>query len=136
MVSSVVKDVLGAVGGGILSFCLLPQLWKVWRTRSATDLSMPFLVLYNTGALAASARPASYTVGLRHGGSQIPAQWLLACEHCAIAAVGLGLGAAPCGLQCLLSVWCVGPSLPSLSEDPATASKQYLSAAAGFLRGH
>ncbi len=51
MVSSVVKDVLGAVGGGILSFCLLPQLWKVWRTRSATDLSMPFLVLYNTGAL-------------------------------------------------------------------------------------
>ena len=50
MVSSVVKDVLGAVGGGILSFCLLPQLWKVWRTRSATDLSMPFLVLYNTGA--------------------------------------------------------------------------------------
>ena len=54
MVSSAVKDVLGAVGGGILSFCLLPQLWKVWRTRSATDLSMPFLVLYNTGACSGS----------------------------------------------------------------------------------
>ena len=50
MVSGAVKDALGAVGGGILAFCLLPQLWKVWRTRSATDLSMPFLVLYNTGA--------------------------------------------------------------------------------------
>ena len=61
MVSSAVKDVLGAVGGGILSFCLLPQLWKVWRTRSATDLSMPFLVLYNTGTCAVAWRCARYS---------------------------------------------------------------------------
>ena len=51
MVSSVAKDVLGALGGAILSFCLLPQLWKMWRTRSASDLSLPFIILYTVGAL-------------------------------------------------------------------------------------
>ena len=49
MVSTVAKDVVGGVGGAILSFCLLPQLWKMWRTRSAADLSMPFIVLYTVG---------------------------------------------------------------------------------------
>ena len=61
MVSSVAKDVIGGMGGAILSFCLLPQLWKMWSTRSASDLSMPFIVLYtlgNTPSVPSTARAA------------------------------------------------------------------------------
>lgn len=49
MVSSLIKDLIGGIGGAILAFCLLPQLWKMYRTRSAEDLSMPFIVLYTVG---------------------------------------------------------------------------------------
>ena len=49
MVSSVAKDVIGGLGGGILAVCLLPQLLKMYSTRSAADLSMPFIVVYTLG---------------------------------------------------------------------------------------
>jgi uncharacterized protein with PQ loop repeat len=35
----------------VLAGCLVPQLWKLYRTRSAQDLSYLFLMLYNLGLL-------------------------------------------------------------------------------------
>ena len=51
MVASIIKDMLGGIGGVILAICLVPQLWKMWRTQSADDLSMPFILLYTVGNL-------------------------------------------------------------------------------------
>ena len=31
-----VRDALGVTGGVLLAFCLVPQLWKIHRTKSAT----------------------------------------------------------------------------------------------------
>lgn len=49
MVSTGVADAFGAVGGGVLAACLIPQLWKLGRTRSAADISLPFLLIYLLG---------------------------------------------------------------------------------------
>lgn len=38
-----------ALAGGVLAACLLPQLWKLVRTRSAADISLPFLLIYLLG---------------------------------------------------------------------------------------
>lgn len=35
----------------MLAGCLVPQLWKLYWTRSAQDLSYLFLFLYNLGLL-------------------------------------------------------------------------------------
>ena len=35
--------------GGVLAACLVPQLYKLWATQSARDLSYLFLTLYNLG---------------------------------------------------------------------------------------
>lgn len=35
--------------GGVLAACLIPQLWKLGRTRSAADISLPFLLIYLLG---------------------------------------------------------------------------------------
>ena len=47
--SSPAETALGTVGGLLLSLCLLPQLAKMWRTRSAADLSHGWLALYGAG---------------------------------------------------------------------------------------
>ena len=38
-----------ATAGGVLAACLAPQLYKLWVTKSARDLSYLFLALYNVG---------------------------------------------------------------------------------------
>lgn len=45
------RNVVGALGGAVLSACLLPQLYRLWRTRSARDLSYLYLIAYSTGLL-------------------------------------------------------------------------------------
>ncbi|KFM23128.1 hypothetical protein F751_3319 [Auxenochlorella protothecoides] len=42
-------NVIGAVGGVVLSACLLPQLYRLYRTRSARDLAYPYLFAYCIG---------------------------------------------------------------------------------------
>lgn len=44
--------------GVILTAMMIPQLWQLWRTRSADDLSHAFLLCYNVGASLESASPA------------------------------------------------------------------------------
>lgn len=49
MVSQGVIDTFGAIGGVILAICQAPQLIKLWRTKSAADLSFFYLALYSLG---------------------------------------------------------------------------------------
>ncbi|PRW59402.1 integrin-linked kinase-associated serine threonine phosphatase 2C [Chlorella sorokiniana] len=51
MPSAAATNAIGAIGGGLLAACLAPQLWKLYATRSARDLSYLFLALYCAGCL-------------------------------------------------------------------------------------
>ena len=44
-------DALGFTGGIILSICLAPQLIKMFRKKSAKEISFTFTLLYFTGLL-------------------------------------------------------------------------------------
>ena len=51
MPSTTAINIVGAFGGAVLAACLLPQLWRLYRTRSARDLSYPYIVAYSVGLL-------------------------------------------------------------------------------------
>ncbi|KAL4423121.1 hypothetical protein ABPG77_004804 [Micractinium sp. CCAP 211/92] len=51
MVSQTTINVLGVIGGVVLAICQAPQLIKLWRTKSAGDLSYLYLGLYSVGLL-------------------------------------------------------------------------------------
>ncbi len=42
-------EALGLVAGGLTTLAFVPQAVKTWRTRSAGDLSLPMLLLFNAG---------------------------------------------------------------------------------------
>lgn len=42
---------MGAIGGVILAVCQAPQLIKIFRTKSAADLSYIYMALYSIGLL-------------------------------------------------------------------------------------
>lgn len=45
---------LGYIGGVALSVCLVPQLVVMWRSKSAGDLSLPWIILYASGVMLTS----------------------------------------------------------------------------------
>ncbi|PRW56817.1 E2F-associated phospho [Chlorella sorokiniana] len=49
--SDAVVQMFGILGGVILTAMMFPQMWQLWRTRSADDLSHVFLICYNVGML-------------------------------------------------------------------------------------
>ena len=42
---------LGLLAGSLTTVAFLPQVIKVWRTRSASDLSMQMVVVFSSGIL-------------------------------------------------------------------------------------
>lgn len=42
-------DALGYAAASCTTFSFIPQAWRVWRTRSAHDISTPMYVLFITG---------------------------------------------------------------------------------------
>jgi len=42
---------LGMVAGAMTTIAFLPQLFKVWRSKSAKDISMTWLVIFSSGVL-------------------------------------------------------------------------------------
>ncbi len=44
-------EAIGYVGGVFLAICTLPQIWQMYRTRSAADLQKRFLFLYLAGSV-------------------------------------------------------------------------------------
>ncbi len=43
--------VLGLVAATLTTFSFLPQLLKIWQTKSAKDVSFVMLIFFNTGVL-------------------------------------------------------------------------------------
>ncbi|HEY9648439.1 MAG TPA: SemiSWEET transporter [Chroococcidiopsis sp.] len=44
-------NLLGMVAGGLTTIAFLPQLFKTWRSRSASDISLSWLVTFTLGIL-------------------------------------------------------------------------------------
>jgi MtN3 and saliva related transmembrane protein len=44
-------DVLGFAAGSLTTVSFLPQVVKIWRTKSADDLSLGMLALFGSGVL-------------------------------------------------------------------------------------
>lgn len=42
---------LGMIAGTLTTIAFLPQLFKVWRSKSAKDISMTWLVTFSSGVL-------------------------------------------------------------------------------------
>jgi MtN3 and saliva related transmembrane protein len=42
-------DVIGAVAGTLSTIAFIPQVWRIWRTRSARDLSLPMYLIFTSG---------------------------------------------------------------------------------------
>jgi MtN3 and saliva related transmembrane protein len=42
-------DLIGMVAGTLSTFAFVPQVWRIWRTRSARDLSLPMYLIFAAG---------------------------------------------------------------------------------------
>ena len=49
MGADALENGLGFAGGLLLGVCLVPEVWHVWRTKSASDLSWLWLIIYGCG---------------------------------------------------------------------------------------
>ena len=44
-------DLIGAVASALTTIAFVPQVWRVWKTRSARDLSLPMYLIFTTGVV-------------------------------------------------------------------------------------
>jgi MtN3 and saliva related transmembrane protein len=44
-------DLIGALASALTTFAFIPQVWRVWKTRSAHDLSLPMYLIFTTGVV-------------------------------------------------------------------------------------
>eukprot|EP00842_Homolaphlyctis_polyrhiza_P005464 jgi/Hompol1/5919/HPOL_000310-RA len=51
MVSQLAIDFTGYLGGAFLVICSVPQLVLMWRTRSASDVSLAWSLTFNVGLI-------------------------------------------------------------------------------------
>ena len=42
-------DLIGMVAGTLSTVAFVPQVWRVWKTRSARDLSLPIYLILTAG---------------------------------------------------------------------------------------
>jgi MtN3 and saliva related transmembrane protein len=42
-------DLIGMIAGTLSTFAFVPQVWRIWRTRSARDLSLPMYLIFTAG---------------------------------------------------------------------------------------
>jgi MtN3 and saliva related transmembrane protein len=42
-------DLIGAIAGTLSTIAFVPQAWRIWRTRSARDLSLPMYLIFTSG---------------------------------------------------------------------------------------
>ena len=42
-------EIIGYISGALNTFCFLPQVIKIWRTRQTHDLSLPMYIANTTG---------------------------------------------------------------------------------------
>ncbi len=44
-----VVDVIGTAAAALTTAAFVPQVWQIWRTRSAKDISLPMYLMFTTG---------------------------------------------------------------------------------------
>ena len=42
-------DLIGGVAAVLTTIAFVPQVWRIWRTRSARDLSLPMYAIFTVG---------------------------------------------------------------------------------------
>lgn len=42
-------DLIGALAGALTTIAFIPQVWRIWKTRSARDLSLPMYLIFTSG---------------------------------------------------------------------------------------
>lgn len=42
-------DLIGAVAGALSTIAFVPQVWRIWKTRSAHDLSLSMYLIFTSG---------------------------------------------------------------------------------------
>ena len=42
-------DLIGAVAAVLTTIAFIPQVWRIWKTRSARDLSLPMYLIFTVG---------------------------------------------------------------------------------------
>jgi len=42
-------DLIGAAAGALTTIAFIPQVWRVWQTRSARDLSLSMYLIFTSG---------------------------------------------------------------------------------------
>lgn len=42
-------EAVGMLAGALTTLAFLPQGWRIWRTRSARDLSLPMYLIFTAG---------------------------------------------------------------------------------------
>ena len=42
-------DLIGALAGALTTIAFIPQAWRIWKTRSARDLSLPMYLIFTCG---------------------------------------------------------------------------------------
>lgn len=64
-------DIVGLLAGVLTTAAFLPQVWRIWRTRSSRDLSLPMYAVFSAGVglwfaygLMIGALPVIITNGL------------------------------------------------------------------------
>jgi MtN3 and saliva related transmembrane protein len=42
---------IGLLAGALTSISFVPQAWRIWKTRSAKDLSLPMFLIFSAGVV-------------------------------------------------------------------------------------
>jgi MtN3 and saliva related transmembrane protein len=42
-------DLIGALAGTLTTLAFIPQVWRIWQTRSARDLSLSMYLIFTSG---------------------------------------------------------------------------------------
>ena len=42
-------DLVGMIAGTLSTVAFVPQVWRIWKTRSARDLSLPMYLIFTAG---------------------------------------------------------------------------------------
>jgi MtN3 and saliva related transmembrane protein len=44
-------DLIGSLASTLTTIAFVPQVWRVWKTRSARDLSLPMYLIFTSGVV-------------------------------------------------------------------------------------
>jgi MtN3 and saliva related transmembrane protein len=44
-------DLIGSLASALTTIAFIPQVWRVWKTRSAHDLSLPMYLIFTSGVV-------------------------------------------------------------------------------------